>query len=72
MMLEDVGKRCHITKSLQSQYVIGLHRDENLTKKPISPQYRVPTGFLYPLKTSKNSKVMFSGGRERVYWERIC
>ena len=27
-----VGKRYHITMSLQCQYVIGLHRDENPTK----------------------------------------
>ena len=25
--------------------------------------------FLYPLKTSEN--LMFSGGRERVHWQRI-
>ena len=29
--------------------------------------------FLYPLKTSENLKVflMFSGGRERVHWEKM-
>ena len=27
--------------------------------------------FLYPLKTLENRKVIFSGGRERVHWERM-
>ena len=34
----------------------------------------VPNGpFLYPLKTSEKPYgfLMFSGGRERVYWERM-
>ena len=29
----DVAKRYHIAMSLQCQYVVGLHRDENPTKK---------------------------------------
>ena len=27
--------------------------------------------FLYPLKTSKNLMVLFSGGTERVHWEQM-
>ena len=27
--------------------------------------------FLYPLKTSENRFLMFSGSKERVYWEQL-
>ena len=41
----DVGKRYHITMSLQCQYTICLHRDENLTKNRCRQQYRELTGY---------------------------
>ena len=44
--LYDVGKRYHITMSLQYQYVVGLHRDENPTKNHCRPNIACPLGWV--------------------------
>ena len=41
----DVGKRYHITMSLQSQYVVGLNRDQNPTKNRCRHNIKCLLGF---------------------------
>ena len=40
----DVGKRYHITMSLQSQHIIGLYRDVDATKNRFCHNVRCPLG----------------------------
>ena len=43
-------------------------KDNNIVVNPFVPN----ASFFYPLKTSENlGFLMFSGGSERVHWERM-